>query len=375
MKAAALAAVVGLSLVATGCSVGQSDSASSPASGPASGSPAVESTATTQEPAQYHRPPIARLVAARQLGVSLLAYGNGAWELPNAKTIFARLAADHANAVSIAIPDYVDGVEGNQVYADPAETPSPELLQSLVAEAHASGLRVFLRLLVDQSNLGPHWRGQLAPTDPSAWFASYRDLLVTYAKAAEASGVDYLSIGDELNSLEGDPAWASVISAVRDVYHGALTYCGNWNGSAPAFASSLDLVGVDAYYPLSAPDNPTVSQLVAGWQPGVRQLEALHEATGKPLMICELGLTPWANAFRTPWAVQPPPGTAWDPAQQALYYQATISATSGSVAGWYWWDTEIGNPTARPPISSPQYDLLGLPAEEVLSQNYERLQG
>jgi hypothetical protein len=206
------------------------------------------------------------------------------------------------------------------------------------------------------------------------WFASYQDLLVGYAKAAQAAGVEYFSVGDELNSLQDDPSWSSLIGAVRSVYHGAVTYCSNWDTSPPAFSSSLDLVGIDAYYPLSAQANPSVSQLIDAWQQWIPHLVAAHQVTGKPVVICEMGITAWANAFQAPWTSQPPPGTPWAPAEEAAYYQASITATEGAVTGWYWWDTEIANPITRPPLSSPQFDLLGLPAEQVLAQNYQRLQ-
>jgi hypothetical protein len=234
-------------------------------------------------------------------------------------------------------------------------------------------LRVFLRLIVDESNLGSEWRGALAPTDRGAWFASYQHILVSYATAAEASDVDYLSVGNELNSLQGDPGWLSLIPATRAVFHGALTYCRNWDAPTPGFSSLLDLAGVDGYWPLSAPPSPTTSQLVDAWQPWVRQIAAENRAAVKPVMLCEIGIAPRTDAFRNPAIWKSAPDTAWDPGQQASYFQASISATEGLVAGWYWWDMELAVPAVRPPASTPQFDFLGLPAEEILSKNYGRL--
>src|SRR5256885_17164270 len=68
---------------------------------------------------------------------------------------------------------------------------------------------------------------KLTPSDPAAFFASYKAAIVHFATIAQQSGVEQLSIGNELASLSGPQYrsyWVDIIDAVRAVYHGALTY-------------------------------------------------------------------------------------------------------------------------------------------------------
>ena len=75
-----------------------------------------------------------------------------------------------ANSIALAFPLYTDSMTSNNIYAklvcnDSAfQSPSAALLGQIVQLAHAAGLRVLLRPLLDQTNLQQmnhaNWRGR-----------------------------------------------------------------------------------------------------------------------------------------------------------------------------------------------------------------------
>src|SRR5207253_649355 len=107
-----------------------------------------------------------------------------------------------------------------------------DAVERTIAEAHAAGLAVFLFPILRLERQGPpdEWRGTLTPRDRAALFSSYTRALVRLARLAERRGVELLSVGSELSTLDGDRApWVPLVAAVRAVYRGALTYSGNWD--------------------------------------------------------------------------------------------------------------------------------------------------
>ena len=71
--------------------------------------------------------------------------------------------------------------------------------------------------------------------------------------------------------------WRQLIHDVRQVYDGPVTYAAHWDKefSRIAFWDALDVIGINAYFPLDAPENATLQQLVAAWQPNRRRIAAL----------------------------------------------------------------------------------------------------
>jgi hypothetical protein len=152
------------------------------------------------------------------------------------------------------------------------------------------------------------WQGDVAMTTDEAWaswFASYEQFIVHYARLAEAHSFEALAVGTELAATTSRTAdWKRVIARVREVYHGKLTYCANWNEEAErvGFWGDLDFIGVQAYYPLATIDRPSREQLAAAWAPIAAKLEALSKRTGKPIAFTEVGFKSHAGALIEPWS-------------------------------------------------------------------------
>src|SRR5262249_7087803 len=97
-----------------------------------------------------------------------------------------------------------------------------------------------------------------------------------YATIAQQHNVDLFSMGCELNDMEQYTTnWNGMISGVRSIYAGPLTYSSNWsvNGlnqggfQKVGFWNQLNEIGIDAYFPLvsSSNQNPTEAQLQTAW--------------------------------------------------------------------------------------------------------------
>lgn len=141
--------------------------------------------------------------------------------------------------------------------------------------------------------------------DWDTWEARYREFAIFYARLSAELDTPFFVVGTELAraAREREAFWRALIAEIRTVYDGDLTYAANWYDDAEhvPFWDALDLVGVQAYYPLSEADAPSLATLRAGWQPHEATLRALHERTGKPILFTELGYRDIDHAAARPW--------------------------------------------------------------------------
>jgi hypothetical protein len=132
---------------------------------------------------------------------------------------------------------------------------------------------------------------------------------------------------------------------------------------------ALDFIGVDAYYPLTAKDDPTLTELKAAWKRPLAILEGLHERYKKPIILTEIGYRSVDGANRRPWEWGTPAGV--DLGEQADCYQAALESLWEQpwLAGTYWWnwgtDPEQGGP------DDIDYTPHDKPAEWVLKGFYK----
>ncbi len=202
-------------------------------------------------------------------------------------------------------------------------------VKQAILDAKARGLEVVLKPHLETQNRV--WRAELAPTDPEAWFASYKAMMVEYAKVAQEAGAAMLTVGTEMDSMI-DPtksfvddngvtktytqAWGEIIDAVRAVYTGKVTYAATyWTVQKVGFWDKVDFIGVDAYIPSSTVDDPTVDQIVDAWvgqhfNPRVREIhegisvvdyyKSLSEQYGKQVVFTEVGYRSKNGANKDP---------------------------------------------------------------------------
>jgi Glycoside Hydrolase Family 113 len=171
--------------------------------------------------------------------------------------------------------------------------------------ARSLGLRTLLKphLWVGHGQ----WTGDVemsSEADWRTWFDNYEVWLLHYSRLAAEQGIEALAIGTELGGTTARTAdWRRIIAHVRAVYPGRLTYCANWSDEAERiqFWDALDFIGVQAYYPLSQSDHPSLEEVRASWQSIAARLEKLARRTGKPVVFTEVGYKSMVGGLRQPW--------------------------------------------------------------------------
>ncbi|MGD9346021.1 MAG: hypothetical protein PVH84_09185 [Candidatus Aminicenantes bacterium] len=260
----------------------------------------------------------------------------------------------------------------NKIFPDyEGQTARIETLKHAIQTAHALGLKVMLKPHVD--SLSGEWRGTFQPEDPEIWFDNYRDMMAIFAKIARDEAVEILSVGCEFVDLTTEeylPNWRGLVQSVRRIYTGPLIYAANWGREAlqVEFWNDLDYVGIDAYFELTNTVDPVIEELLIAWTPYLAQIESIHEAWQRPIILTEIGYRSIDGANMRPWDWENP--GELDLAEQALCYQAVMRAF-GEMAwfnGIYWWnwepDLSLGG------MADKGYTPYGKPAGLVLKQWY-----
>ncbi|MCU0434033.1 MAG: hypothetical protein MUC87_11305 [Bacteroidia bacterium] len=154
---------------------------------------------------------------------------------------------------------------------------------------------------------GGTFTGNFAYTDTASWHAfelNYTRYILHYARLADSLRAEIFCIGTELAAfVKARPAyWQQLITQVRSVYKGQLTYAENWDAwqNFPHW-SLLDYIGVDAYFPLSKAQTPAVNELLALWKPYAQALKTTADKTGKPILFTEYGYRSCHHAAAQPW--------------------------------------------------------------------------
>lgn len=106
--------------------------------------------------------------------------------------------------------------------------------------------------------------------------------------------------------------WRRVVAEARRVYGGPLTYAANFDQyDAVAFWDDLDLIGINAYFPLRGWELPGLGaadlagQLEAGWRRVLSGIDGFRRARGiedHQVLFTEIGYVARANATLRPWA-------------------------------------------------------------------------
>jgi hypothetical protein len=311
-------------------------------------------------------PPKAASAASFRQGVNVLLYGDDDAVRSKAQRLVSRLRLLGVTHVSLALPIYQKNARSSTVRRVRGRTPSNATIEAFVREARRHHIRVAIGFLLDEESLRPEWRGSIRPAAVGQWFASYSRLLSGLTRTATRSGASEVVIGIELKSLEGyESAWRRMIATIDRAFTGRLRYNLNWSsvghGRVDPWLGSLDLVGVDAYFPLRAPADASVRRLLQAlnrWSNGMAVLAGDHPK--QRIVLSEVGIRAERGAFRQPWGWSHETGL--DLAAQARYYAAYCRwAHAIGSAGLYWWVMDLDAPTH--PVRDPGFNPLGKPAE------------
>lgn len=224
------------------------------------------------------------------------------------------------------------------------------------------------------------WRGEFTgnikmETDEN-WKAlkdSYTSFIMEYAELAEETNAEIFCIGTELeNFIKYHPDyWHKLIKDIRKVYHGKLTYAANWDEyKRTPFWSELDYIGIDAYFPVSEKQTPTVEDCKVGWQKYKSTIKSLSDTTEKPILFTEYGYRSMDYTGLEPWQS--------DHTIKSLNMQGQVNATKalfdefwsedwfagGFVWKWFHAHDKVGGKEDN------QFTPQNKPVEEVIKANY-----
>ena len=243
--------------------------------------------------------------------------------------------------------------------------------------ARASGLSILLKPHLWVRGQG--WPGEFEPRTDEQWttfLQGYREYILRFAEVADSMDVEMMAVGTEVDlvALARPDYWRTLIADVRAIYGGRLTYAANWDKyQLIEFWDALDLVGVDAYFPLTDEPTPTVETLVEAWRPWSDELRDVARATGKPILFAEYGYRSVDGAAGRQWELpegRRARGLPSNGAAQAAAYEALFRVwwDRSWFAGGFAWKWYAGSPSAD--WIATDYSPQGKAAETVMASWY-----
>lgn len=172
-----------------------------------------------------------------------------------------------------------------------------------IQEAHKQGLKILIK---------PHlsywgrfsWRGAIEFDTQEEWdrfFSTYETWIVAVAKACK--GADGFVVGTELDkTTRFTDRWRKIIKSVRKVSKSPLTYAANWSDYKKIkFWEDLDVIGIQAYFPLAKKVGASEKEIQAGWKSVMRELRKFGDEKRKDIVFTELGYNCSYSAPVKPW--------------------------------------------------------------------------
>ena len=155
---------------------------------------------------------------------------------------------------------------------------------------------------------------------------------------------------------------------MRTVYDGPLTYGVNFDRyNNVTFFDQLDFIGIDAYFPLTNKNDPSLEELKEGWNQYVPELEQLSLKYGKDIIFVEIGYRSILGANKEPWNWQKK--GIFNEHEQALCYEATFKTFENIswLKSFFWWNWEAIPGENDDKLDYTPYNKL---AEQVLRHWY-----
>ena len=293
------------------------------------------------------------------------------------------LLENHIDEVVLVPYAYQEGHLNAQLRIDGrrrrARRDSLFLLRAQDIQSH--GLSVTFKPHIWMRTTDGKWRSDIDFTSDSigqAWGEAYRTFILRYAKISEEIGAPLFCIGTELTLLsQQHPSyWRSLIADVRSVYSGKLFYAANWYEELEAisFWDDLDLIGVQAYYPLTDKEEPAIDDLLRAWAPIKQKLRRMSKKWQRPILFSELGYRSTACAAIHPWewvdhqqegtfslSLQTQ-ATCYEAAFQAFWHEPWFAG----VMAWQWRE----NHAAAGGLTNLDFTPQNKPAQQVLAKYF-----
>ncbi len=199
-------------------------------------------------------------------------------------------------------------------------------LKKSIAQANRSGLKVCLKPQLYVKGMG--WPGDYNPGKIlwPVWEENYTKYILFLAEIAEQEDVDMLMVGTECkSSIRLRPEyWTFLIDTVRSVYSGQLSYASNWdNYNNIPFWNQLDVISIDAYFPLRKEKTPDTESIEIAWKPIIKKLDEFAKKYNKTILFSEYGYRSTDNTAWQQWLIES------RPVDEKINLQAQLNAYQG----------------------------------------------
>jgi hypothetical protein len=164
--------------------------------------------------------------------------------------------------------------------------------------------------VIDSEELEPRHLAAAGAGDYVDAAAYLRDQSAAWREWAEITA--HLGAPDPIAAINArrarlDKKWRALIERTRRSFPGKLTYAANFDQYAGVgFWDALDLIGVNAYFPLREGLDPTDrATLAKGWRralDGIAAFRRTRKLERHPVLFTELGYRPCLGATSAPWA-------------------------------------------------------------------------
>jgi hypothetical protein len=251
---------------------------------------------------------------------------------------------------------------------------SDERIKASAKFAKELGIKILLKphVWVGDSS----WCGAIRPPDWGVWMASYKDVVIHYAKLAQEIEADGYLIGNELGTAtKADPeGFRAFIKEARTYYKGPISYAANWDeADRVTFWDDLDAIGINAYWPLTKTKNASEEELYQGALKVDSRLATLAQKTNRHILLTEIGYRSVIDS-----AVDPNTWPEHDQDRQIDYeaqsraYRAVLKAFTNKpyIRGIYFWKV-ISDGEWREDGGERGFSPLDKPAEKVLREYFK----
>lgn len=213
------------------------------------------------------------------------------------------------NSVQLNTFGYMRSSKSTRIFYKHDPTLSNDAVRKEIRNLNKKELKVVLKphIWIGGLSFDPdNWRNKIDfdnNKELQEWFNNYTKFILDQAKIAEEENVSLFVIGTELVELtKYKNHWEKLIRDVRAVYNGKLTYAAEGRKAKNVtFWSSLDYIGIDAYFPLSNDTNPTVDKLIKGWEVYDKEFRELSNYYSKKIIFTEIGYKSIEGTAIKPW--------------------------------------------------------------------------
>lgn len=288
--------------------------------------------------------------------------------------------------IALCVDQRVKKVDSREIRIDYNRNVTDVELIEFIKFAHENDMKVCLKPMINCDD--GSWRADICFGDDekawNEWFYEYTGFMTRYAEIAEYTGCEMLCLGCEMLGMEAqEKHWRTLISKVREVYGGPLTYNTNHGHEMDAkWYDELDYLGTSAYFRMHKkgekpvkPGNPimdlTREDMYASWLEVRKDMEAFSRKYDKPLIFMEIGCRSARGCACQPWDYMSHE-LPYDEDEQADFYDSCMEAFKDSdfLAGFFWWDWSVRVSRDKKISNDTGFNIYGKKAEEVLKKYY-----